>query len=195
MTGYARYSLLWGLGFALVMVAGLFWSALIAGTLGASRWEGMSPLGQGAWALFLGLFNALLPLWGMKWVVRLEALLLVRRGEFLEFFERQLVERASTEEEGLPREAVHRFLVQARRLVYSVFMVFILLWSLLVGVLVGLGMALLGESPWAVAYAVALLFLAVRASRVVRFLGRLLRRPEASKVFAELGRLPGLMPR
>lgn len=175
MKGYFGYSLLWLLGFALSTLLGLMLTAFLAVLISGWRWAAMADSAQLLWSLFGGLLFVLLPVLFLRWVIRLEVLIQGGGELFLTLLENEVRDRGTTE---VPSEKIRAAYAFIRRLTYSFIIVGIVLWGLLSGFLVGVGVALTGESLWSLAYAVGILALIWGFRRLVGFFKSRLSRRE-----------------
>lgn len=193
MRGYLGYSVAWLAFFALALVLGLVLNALAAALLGQGRWDALPPTVQQAWALYGGLLYVLLPHKLLVVVMRLEAVLLAGREEFLRQVEDSVREQADDKLQKVDSKGVRWAFAFLRRVVYVGLALLVVLWGLVTGLLVGLGVAIFGASFWGLLYALALLGLVLGARRFLGRLRSLLERGEVRSTFGLVWRLRGVL--
>ena len=187
---YPLYSLLWLLFFAFAAVLGLWANVTVAALLAAWRMAELPDLAQVLWGVFGGLIYMVLPARILQVVIRLESLLLTDGDRLLELLEEEV---SGKSEKGVPPGAVRAVSSLLRRAVYILLAVGIVLWGLLAGLLVGLGIVFTGSSVWGFLYALAVFAALLGFSKWLRLVRAFLGRQEARGAIGTLWRLGDLL--
>ena len=187
---YPLYSLLWLLFFAFAAVLGLWANVTVAALLAAWRMAELPDLAQVLWGVFGGLIYMVLPARILQVVIRLESLLLTGGDRLLELLEEEV---SGKSEKGVPPGAVRAASSLLRRAAYILLAVGIVLWGLLAGLLVGLGIILTGSSVWGFLYALAVFAALLGFSKWLRLVRAFLGRQEARGAIGTLWRLGDLL--